>query len=84
MDRGAWGATVHEVTKSWTRLSDQHHAFTAAVTFPELPPSHLPCPRGGLLGILQSPAQGSLLFAPEVSGLVQEETAPASEPLRAS
>ena len=22
MDRGAWRATVHRVTKSWTRLSD--------------------------------------------------------------
>ena len=22
MDRGAWWATVHEVTKSWTQLSD--------------------------------------------------------------
>jgi len=22
MDRGAWQATVHEVSKSWTRLSD--------------------------------------------------------------
>ena len=22
MDRGAWGATVHGVAKSWTRLSD--------------------------------------------------------------
>ena len=22
MDRGAWRATVHSVTKSWTRLSD--------------------------------------------------------------
>ena len=22
MDRGAWRATVHEATKSWTRLSD--------------------------------------------------------------
>jgi len=22
MDRGAWWATVHEVAKSWTRLSD--------------------------------------------------------------
>ena len=21
-DRGAWGATVHEIAKSWTRLSD--------------------------------------------------------------
>ena len=24
MDRGAWQATVHGVTKSWTRLSDFH------------------------------------------------------------
>ena len=24
MDRGAWRATVHEVVKSWTRLSKQH------------------------------------------------------------
>ena len=24
MDRGAWRATVHEVAKSWTRLSDYH------------------------------------------------------------
>ena len=24
MDRGAWRATVHEVVKSWTRLSNQH------------------------------------------------------------
>ena len=23
MDRGAWWATVHGVTKSWTRLSDE-------------------------------------------------------------
>ena len=22
MDRGAWGANVHGITKSWTRLSD--------------------------------------------------------------
>ena len=29
MDRGAWGATVHEVTKGPTRLSDKHthHVF---------------------------------------------------------
>ena len=28
MDRGAWWATVHGVTKSWTRLSDFHfHRF---------------------------------------------------------
>ena len=26
MDRGAWQATVHEVTKSWTRLST--HIYT--------------------------------------------------------
>ena len=24
MDRGAWGATVHGVSKSWTWLSDEH------------------------------------------------------------
>ena len=24
MERGAWWATVHGVTKSWTRLSDFH------------------------------------------------------------
>ena len=24
MDRGAWRATVHGVTKSWTQLSDFH------------------------------------------------------------
>ena len=27
MDRGAWQATVHGVTKSWTRLSDYHTHF---------------------------------------------------------
>ena len=27
MDRGAWQATVHGVTKSWTRLSDFHIHF---------------------------------------------------------
>ena len=26
MDRGAWRATVHRVTKSWTRLSDDTYA----------------------------------------------------------
>ena len=25
MDRGAWWATVHGVSKSWTRLSDYTH-----------------------------------------------------------
>ena len=30
MDRGAWRATVHGVTKSWTRLSDTHtHTHTS-------------------------------------------------------
>ena len=24
MDRGAWRAIVHGITKSWTRLNDQH------------------------------------------------------------
>ena len=24
MDRGAWRATVHEVAKNWTQLSNQH------------------------------------------------------------
>ena len=32
LDRGAWQATVHEVTKSWTRLSD----FTFTFHFHEL------------------------------------------------
>ena len=27
MDGGAWWATVHGVTKSWTRLSDSHTLF---------------------------------------------------------
>ena len=32
MDRGAWQAAVHGVTKSWTRLNDLHtHTHTAAV-----------------------------------------------------
>ena len=28
MDRGAWQATIHEVAKSWTRLSDFRYLFT--------------------------------------------------------
>ena len=29
MGRGAWWATIHGVTKSWTKLSDQHfHTFS--------------------------------------------------------
>ena len=27
MDRGAWRATVHGVTKSWTRLTDKYFHF---------------------------------------------------------
>ena len=27
MDRGAWQATVHEVSKSWTQLSDGTHTY---------------------------------------------------------
>ena len=27
LDRGAWQATVHGVTKSWTQLSDHHFHF---------------------------------------------------------
>ena len=27
MDRGAWQAPVHEVAKSWTRLSDFHFTY---------------------------------------------------------
>ena len=27
MGRGAWWATIHGVTKSWTRLSDQHYTL---------------------------------------------------------
>ena len=27
-DRGTWQATVHQVAKSWTRLSDQTHNWT--------------------------------------------------------
>ena len=36
MDRGAWQATVHEVTKSWTRLSMHAHTVTLVVMLIEL------------------------------------------------
>ena len=32
MDRGAWWATVHRVTKSWTRLSDFTFTFPFKIT----------------------------------------------------
>ena len=28
MDRGAWQATVHRVTKSWTQLNTHAHTYT--------------------------------------------------------
>ena len=35
MDRGAWRATAHGVSKSWTQLSDSHiHSFLN-LEFPE-------------------------------------------------
>ena len=36
MDRGAWQATVYEVTKSWTRLSMHAHTVTLVVMLIEL------------------------------------------------
>ena len=33
MEGGAWGATVHGVTKSWTRLSDFTFTFTCKAVF---------------------------------------------------
>ena len=34
MDRGAWQATVHDVTKSQTRLSDFHFSFALEIYMP--------------------------------------------------
>ena len=36
MDRGAWRATVHGVTKSWTRLSKTQHSIYIFGHFPLL------------------------------------------------
>ena len=33
MERGAWGATVHEVTKSRTQLNDDHFHFLFTIQF---------------------------------------------------
>ena len=33
MDRGAWGATVHGVTKSWARLSEFTFTFSSMLNF---------------------------------------------------
>ena len=46
MDRGAWRATVHGVTKSWTRLNDQTAAVVAGgsrILSPCLVPHGGPC-----------------------------------------
>ena len=32
MDRGAWQAIVHRVTKSWTQLSDQYFHYFSWIT----------------------------------------------------
>ena len=46
MDRGAWRATVHRVTKSWMRLSDFHFFFflpaaaSASALFPSMGYKH--------------------------------------------
>ena len=37
MDRGAWGATVHGVAKSWTRLSDQRMIGVTGGESPKTP-----------------------------------------------
>ena len=35
MDKGAWQATVHEVTNCWTRLKRQHtHSFQYNILLP--------------------------------------------------
>ena len=36
MDRGAWSATAHVVTKSWTQLSDWTHTHTHTLTHTEV------------------------------------------------
>ena len=51
VDRGAWWATVHRVTKSWTRLKQlsmhAHNFFSKAVTCLLLRPwRDLPCAHG--------------------------------------
>ena len=39
MDRGAWRATVHGVTKNWTRLSTQHTHECGKFRLIDNPPS---------------------------------------------
>jgi len=33
MDRGAWQAAVHGISKSWTRLSDGHYCNTLMLIY---------------------------------------------------
>ena len=42
MDRGAWWATVHGISKGWIQLSDQHFhlwVFQVALVVKNLPPN---------------------------------------------
>ena len=62
MDRGAWRATVHEVTKCQTRLSDSH-THTAWVGFPggsvvKNPPANVG-DKGLIPGLGRSPERGN-------------------------
>ena len=43
MDRGAWWATVHGVTKSQTRLSDEHFHFQTNTEAREATLDHIYC-----------------------------------------
>ena len=36
MDSGAWWATVHSITQSWTRLSEYTHTFLKLIIQPTL------------------------------------------------
>ena len=43
MDKGAWWATVHGVTKSWTQLSDFTFTFSANEVATSPFPIYIPC-----------------------------------------
>ena len=56
MDRGAWWATVHQVTKHWTQLSISSVQFNRSVVSNSLRPHGLqharpPCPSPTLQGL---------------------------------
>ena len=56
MDRGAWWATVHRITKSWTRLSDLHtRTFWGAGGWYATPPN---TGNGDQQHVVQSEGQG--------------------------